>query len=312
MRKGLFLLGFLPLICLGAQAQASLPFTALKNTSGSDSEGIVTKDGRKSTRINWHNERGSRGPRGHRGERGHHGPTGATGDIGPTGPAGATGQDGVPGVTGPTGSPGTTGPTGATGNDGQTGATGIDGPTGPVVMGVAQTFAPTGPTGSQTLPVSSSTGIVTQVPLHVYSTSSAAGKPTPGVNKFTINTDGNYYITYGLSAEASADLIDDYGDSSAKIWLGVYNANAKQYLGAVPVGITYSTPNNETGSMVSAFGQMQASLVSGDTLELRLFGITDDDSGAAVIINSANLYDTTDISLLPLNNGGTLSLMLIP
>jgi hypothetical protein len=319
MRKALFVIGFLPLICLAGQAEASLPFTVLKNTSGS-SESQSGKDD-KSTHINWHGDC-RRGPRGHKGERGHRGhrgplgPTGATGDMGATGPAGATGDPGDPGETGPTGSTGSTGATGSTGGTGDAGATG------PVVMAVAQTWGPTGPTGSESLLVNNTTGIVTQVPLNLSTTTSSPGAPTLSGNQYTINTTGNYYITYGLSAEANADLVEDYANGSAKIWLGIYNVTASpnQCLGAVPVGITYSTPNNETGTtdgprMVSAFGQMRAALASGDILELRLFGSGDADGETpeAVIINSDNLSDpTVTPNLLNLNNGATLSLLLMP
>jgi hypothetical protein len=277
MRKALFLLGLLPLTCMAAQ------------DSGTDSQCQSTQNVEKSTQIKRDCERGPRGHRGRRGERGRHG------RLGPTGPTGATGATEASGSTGPTG------------------ATGATGSSGPVVMGSAQTFNP-GLTGPTTVYFITSTPSEYTVFLNLHSVSSSGGVTFSG-NSFTVNTPGNYYITYGLSAEANSALVADYASGSAKIWIGVVLLRnfLSSALGAVPLGITYSTPDNETGSstgprMLSGFGQMQVPLQANDTIFLVLNGTSPGTSGETITVAADNLSDFSAL----VNNGGTLSLLLMP
>lgn len=259
-------------------SQIDLPFAdySLINQQQGSETGDSTLVDKEQIYVRGH--RGKKGERGHRGKRGTAGIPGATGAQGPTGP------------------------------------TGDIGPTGPVVMGVAQSYDP-GHTGSQTVPMNATGGTSAFVALAQAATGGGMDFTAP---YFTVPFDGMYFITYGLSCEGSPDLIEDFSteDGSAKLWIGVHRTSGQTEadLGAVPLGLANTTANSATGPdprMLSGFGQMQTHLIVGDEIRLKVYGSTDADGSEAITIGSGQLYDARTPSVL-LNNGGTLSVMLIP
>ena len=134
-----------------------------------------------------------------------------------------------------------------------------------------------------------------------------------GTHLFTVPVDGKYLVTYGLSCEADHQVVNDYQNSAAKVWIGVHK-NGNTDLGAVPLNLSSTVPSNESGGevsplMLSGYGQLQVDLEAGDTVGLKLFGSGSGTSPANITIGPDQLQDPS--VLLGLNNGGTLSVMLI-
>ena len=339
---GLFLCSALTLGC-AAQLYSQQPPLIPQEAAGTvnTSEG---KDGAEKGLFNGRKghkgEKGHKGKRGHEDDRGHEGDrgkkgrdgaTGATGAAGPAGapgaagPAGATGQTGATGAAGPTGATGqtgatgTAGPTGATGQTGATGAagpTGATGATGPVGMGIAQSFVP-GITGATQSLTGTSPGTFAIVNLDHGTTTSSDITFNAATHLFTVNTTGTYLISYGLTAVAEADLMEDFTtDYTATTWISVERTTAGPtvtQIGAVPLALTGSVVNNTGGSatspqLLSGFGQLQASLVAGDTIGLRIFINSGDADASTMDIAPGQILRGTEA----INNGGTLSLILLP
>jgi hypothetical protein len=63
--------------------------------------------------------------------------------------------------------------------------------------------------------------------------------------------------------------------------------------------------------MLSGFGQMQLPLLANDTISLKLYGSTDADVPAVITISAGQLFDATTVGTPSLNNGGTLSVVLL-
>ena len=135
-----------------------------------------------------------------------------------------------------------------------------------------------------------------------------------GTHLFTVPVDGNYFITYGLSCDADPAVLNDYNNAAAKVWVGV-RKNGNTDLGAVPLNLSGTVPSNEPGGeisplMLSGYGQLQVHLVAGDTIGLKLYGSGSGTTPANITIDADQLADSAVAS--GLNNGGTLSVMLIP
>jgi len=123
------------------------------------------------------------------------GPPGPTGPSGPTGPTGSS-----TGVTGPTGPIGPTGPTSSTGSTGPTG------PTGPVPF---NSFVWAYYTNATAQTVNANFGVM-------FSTATVVGADisfAPTSTMFTINTTGDYEVTYGVypGDDAGVALIPTLG-----------------------------------------------------------------------------------------------------
>jgi hypothetical protein len=313
-----------PTQAYSSQANASFPINFCsddeQNVDGTEKDSPLIEKG------GWY-RRGEQGKRGYEGERGHRGERGEKGDRGPRGHLGYPGPQGIPGVAGATGGIGATGVTGVTGPTGDVGPTGITGATGvtgvtgatgvTLVMGVAQSFDPSATGTDQTVVMSGTGGNSAPVNLPLQSVS---GGMIPQTNSFQIPVDGNYFITYGLSCEANTDLVEDYGEPSAKVWVGVHKVSGTDEtdLGAVPMNLSGTVPSQvpitptPTVSMLSGYGQLHAQLLAGDIISLKVYGSTDGEADASIIISANQLFDATAVGTPSLNNGGTLSIILMP
>jgi hypothetical protein len=181
-----------------------------------------------------------------------------------------------------------------------------------MVLGSAQSFVPGSEFTTQILDIGGTGGTSTTVNL-IYGATGGGVDFDAGTHLFTVPVDGKYLITYGLSCEADAQVISDLLGRTARIWIGVNN-NGITDLGAVPLNFTYTVPGDQpTGEiatlMLSGYGQLQVDLEAGDTLGLKLFGSGSGTTPANITVGPDQLQDPT--VLLGLNNGGTLSVMLI-
>lgn len=149
---------------------------------------------------------GAVGAQGNTGFSGSTGLTGFTGTTGALGALGATGNTGNTGVTGFTGFTGAQGPTGAQGAPGTTGATGLatgaTGPTGTAINPLAfALFYLTGTNSSTTITQNSPVLFGASIPAVPVGMAYTAGTGT-----ITLNSTGNYQITYIVTADAASQL----------------------------------------------------------------------------------------------------------
>lgn len=217
---------------------------------------------------------------------------------GPRGPRGHKGHDGKQGVQG---------------DKGDAGTAGEPGPAGPVVVGLAQSFTPDKTFDGQMFTISSQ-GSLLSVLLNTASTSNITFDSS--TSTFTIQKGGNYLISYGLSAAADPMLVNEWisGDG-IMAWISVERhtggspGNTSE-IGAIPLSLSQSLANNNSdgSKMVSGYGQLATPLVVGDTVKLMLF-LQDYNATSYIFrINS----DQITYNGQSLNQGGTLSLLLMP
>jgi hypothetical protein len=184
-----------------------------------------------------------------------------------------------------------------------------------MVLGSAQSFVPGSTFTEQVLNIGATGGTSATVNL-IYGATGGGVNFDAGTHLFTVPVDGKYLITYGLSCDADDQVVTDYGQRAAKVWVGVHKITGivGTDLGSVPLNLSGTVPSNETGGeasplMLSGYGQLQVDLEAGDTLGLKLFGSGSGATAANVTIGPDQLQDPA--VLLGLNNGGTLSVMLI-
>lgn len=221
---------------------------------------------------------GITGPTGPVGITGAMGAMGAVGATGANGSAGATGTTGANGPTGSAGDIGSAGPTGATGATGPTGATGVNGITGPTgAAGAVGATGPAGPIGANGPNPSATAGFAantvgssflvvlggTDIPLPSAQQLSADIVPNGTNTVFTVNTAGNYRISYHVNTTAALLMGSRVLISGA--------ANAASVINPV---LSLSQFSNE----------FEVSLASGATVELQMFTSL---LGTAVLLNNA-------------------------
>jgi hypothetical protein len=182
-------------------------------------------------------------------------------------------------------------------------------------MGVAISYSPTGP-GSQTITVDTTGATLAQVNL-AEGVISSTGDITFSNNAFTIGSTGHYFVGYGLCGLPNETLMGDYGNNTVSTWISVQrepSAGSAVMLGATPLAVTQSLTSLHLGSsLLSGFGQLQATFYPGDAISLWLYlnngNTTTPDDGAAIIIEADQI---TDPASEPINNGGTLSIIKLP
>jgi hypothetical protein len=177
--------------------------------------------------------------------------SGAT--AGPTGATGAKGDTGARGDTGPTGPRGTRGVAGPAGSIGLTGATGP--------IGITGSIGPTGPTGGT---IASTYGSFLGNTLQSITTTgrsfvtfdevivSEGITPNLANDAFTVDSDGVYTITWGVSVNNSTDPL---------VAITNISINGIGY----PPQVVLTNPIDEVG--LSA-GQAMRRLSSGDVIQL--------------------------------------------
>ena len=136
----------------------------------------------------------------------------------------------------------------------------------------------------------------------------------PLTSLFTVNSEGDYLVSYGLSCAADSHLLSYFASGNATAWIAAERTQPGPIvseIGGVPLAVTDSVVNNAGPSqLLSGFGQLEVHLTAGDTVGLKLFvnGGTGATGGALTLDPS----QITSPSLETINNGGTLSLLLIP
>lgn len=140
---------------------------------------------------------GATGPPGPAGPQGSD--TGPQGPAGPQGPTGPAGPEGLPGAIGPAGSPGPQGPAGPAGETGLTGPPGIEAPIPP-------------PSATAGFAANTTGGLIsvlvagTNISFPDVKLLSADITLTAGNTLFTVNTAGNYRVSYHVNTTAAVLL----------------------------------------------------------------------------------------------------------
>lgn len=189
------------------------------------------------------------------------GPMGPAGPVGPIGPSGATGPQGPIGPTGLTGTTGATGPQGPIGPTGLTGATGPIGPTGA-----------TGPAGEAGLglvaygglynsviqtPTITTAGTYEQIDLDTAMTSQSV---TYGTNTITIDTDGDYEISFNI----------DLTDTSATTYIVAARINNTPIAQTATTSLGTSTDSTDAEFATNISTSSIVSLTAGDVIDLAI------------------------------------------
>ena len=184
---------------------------------------------------------GAPGPQGPAGPKGPD--TGPQGPAGPQGSVGPTGPEGLPGAIGPAGPPGPGGPTGPSGPAGIAGLPGVDAPTPP-------------PSATAGFAANTAGGLIsvlvagTNISFPSVQLLSPDITLTAGNTLFTVNTAGNYRISYHVNTTAAVLL-----GTRLVINGGVVPQSR------IPPALTLSQFSNE----------IEAGLSAGTTIQLQMY-----------------------------------------